>query len=54
MEGFLIRGWNLNLPMSGATSTLAGGATLDQGDPCLRAQVVGVNFRGMEGFVIRG
>ena len=28
MEGFLIRGWDLNLPVSGATSTLAGGATL--------------------------
>ena len=28
MEGFLMRGWELNLPVSGATSTLAGGATL--------------------------
>ena len=28
MEGFLIRAWDLNLPVSGATSTMAGGATL--------------------------
>ena len=28
MEEFLIRGWDLNLPVSGPTSTLAGGATL--------------------------
>ena len=28
MEEFLIRGWELNLPVSGATLTLAGGATL--------------------------
>ena len=28
MEGFPIRGWDLNLSVSGATSTLAGGATL--------------------------
>ena len=28
MEGFLIRGWDLNLPVSGATSILARGATL--------------------------
>ena len=28
MEIFLIRGWDLSLPVSGATSTLAGGATL--------------------------
>ena len=28
MEGFLIRGWDLNLPVSSTTSTLAGGATL--------------------------
>ena len=29
MEGFLIRGWDLNLPVSGATSALAGEATLN-------------------------
>ena len=28
MEGFLIRRWDLNLPVIGATSTLGGGATL--------------------------
>ena len=28
MEGFLIRRWALNLPVSGATSALAGEATL--------------------------
>ena len=28
IEGFLIRGWDLNLPVSGATSALAGEATL--------------------------
>ena len=28
MERFLIRGWDLNLPVSGTTSTLAEGATL--------------------------
>ena len=28
MEGFLIRGWDLSLPVSGATSTLARRATL--------------------------
>ena len=28
MEGFLIRGWDLNLPVSVVTSTLAGEATL--------------------------
>ena len=28
MEGFLIRGWDFNPPVSGATSTFAGGATL--------------------------
>ena len=28
MEGFLIRGWDLNLPVSGTTSVLAGEATL--------------------------
>ena len=28
MEEFLIQGWDLNLPVSGATSTLAGGAIL--------------------------
>ena len=27
MEGFLIREWDLNLPVRGATSTLAQGAT---------------------------
>ena len=28
MKGCLIRGWDLNFPVGGATSTLAGGATL--------------------------
>ena len=28
MEGFLIRRWDLTLPVSGTTSTLVGGATL--------------------------
>ena len=28
MKGFLIRGWDLYIPVSGATSTLDGGATL--------------------------
>ena len=81
MEQILIRGGDLNLPVSGATSTLAGGATLaarwlhepqsinnqpvwlgfhtvrgsiDPGDPHFRPQVVGVNCRDMEGFLIRG
>ena len=28
MEAFLIRGWDFNPPVSGATSTVAGGTTL--------------------------
>ena len=79
MEEFLIRGWELNLPVSGATSILAGGATLaarwlHELQPISNQPVglgftyraghyrpggspfssVGVSYRDMEGFRIRG